>query len=675
MPTPISQLLSRTVYATDGATTVWDFSFSGGYLAQGHVKAYTETTAGARTPITVTPGMLIGQFQLEITPALADGDTLVIYRDTPKDLPLVDFTDESGFSEIALDTNAKQAVFIAAEAADEIALFDVTQAVDAVEQASAFAASASASASLAGAYAGAAEVSAEESAIAASAAAVSAASAAGAAEAAVDTFRADLAAPGGAGLVGYSVSTTYPIKTTGRKLKERISIADKLTTDSPTSAQVVTALQAAIDTGAKRIYISDDYTINAGVALGANQIIDFDGGSLVVDVGTVAANGILYGNAKANIKIIDPIIDCSATSGLRGINLIDCPNGRVVDGYLTKANLSFQAASNAARMGYKARGTIIDCDGFAAPGVYISAANKVGLYDLELFNGLEGVGIYNDARNIKHSGIDSHNHTQDGFVVIAGQHIDYTGCFSYDNGQSGFTTQRQTGADNTKRITYNGCHAYGNAYDGFDLRGANAAAWGSDMLVTATGCISTGNTGTGFFVVFAEGTQLIGCQAYSNLQQNFFIHTSNRVQLTVCRSGSGASAVSSGNSKTGILIFDSGAVTVNGCQSSNSDGATQDYGISFTGSSAYGQVIGGYYDNNTTGPYDLGTNNRLVGAQAETASGIGVFLRSVSYLGIYDEDGVGVPSHTRPKGSAFTRIDGGGGELYISNGGGSWTAH
>lgn len=120
MPTPIDQLLSRTIYETDGTTTDWDFSFSGGYLSPTHVKAYTETPEGARTAIVVSEAMLTGPFTLRITPALADDLELTIYRDTPKDLPLVDFTDESGFSEVSLDTNAKQAVFIAAEAIDII---------------------------------------------------------------------------------------------------------------------------------------------------------------------------------------------------------------------------------------------------------------------------------------------------------------------------------------------------------------------------------------------------------------------------------------------------------------------------------------------------------------------------------------------------------------------------
>jgi hypothetical protein len=145
MATPKEQLLSRTVFDTDGTTTVWDFAFSGGYLDKAHVKAYVETPLGLRTPVEFNPDVaLIGEFQLEIVPALAAGNKLVIFRDTPKNLPLVDFTDESGFSEIALDTNARQAVFIAAEAIDTVNALDVAAAITAAEAAAVAAATAQA---------------------------------------------------------------------------------------------------------------------------------------------------------------------------------------------------------------------------------------------------------------------------------------------------------------------------------------------------------------------------------------------------------------------------------------------------------------------------------------------------------------------------------------------------
>lgn len=154
MATPIQQLLSRSIFATDGVSTIWDFSFSGGYLDRTHIKAYVQPPVGERTDLVLNyDTQLIGPFQLRITPALASGSELHIYRDTPKNLPLVDFTDGAVNSEIALDTNAKQAVFVAAEATDLVNLIKpeeliqlISDADDNAVAAAAGAASASASA-------------------------------------------------------------------------------------------------------------------------------------------------------------------------------------------------------------------------------------------------------------------------------------------------------------------------------------------------------------------------------------------------------------------------------------------------------------------------------------------------------------------------------------------------
>lgn len=253
MATPIEQLLSRTVYNTDGATSVWDFSFSGGYIYPAHVKAYTEAPDGNRTDVTLT---LTGPYQVTISPPLAVGSKLVIYRDTPKDLPLVDFADESGFSETALDTNARQAVFIAAEAADIIALSNFGAAVEAAELAASSASAANIDASSAASSASAAA----SSSLSAGLAAVNAASSAAAAANTVASLQAadgatlvgaddesagtlwstvqgalgwlkakwgDLAASYGASLVGYLPAGTGAVATyVQSKLRERVSVID-----------------------------------------------------------------------------------------------------------------------------------------------------------------------------------------------------------------------------------------------------------------------------------------------------------------------------------------------------------------------------------------------------------------------------------------------------------------
>ena len=135
MPTPKLQLLSRTQYDTDGSTTVWNFNFSGGYILQDHVKAYYDSPLGVRTVVTVTPAMLIGTWQLQITPAIPVGNVLTIYRATPKDNPMVDFTDRGNISEIALDTLARQAIFVAAEASDDTVTANADVAVNAADEA------------------------------------------------------------------------------------------------------------------------------------------------------------------------------------------------------------------------------------------------------------------------------------------------------------------------------------------------------------------------------------------------------------------------------------------------------------------------------------------------------------------------------------------------------------
>lgn len=122
MPTPTEQLLSRTSYAGDGVTTAWNFTFASGYIDQEHVKAYVTDSEGLRTELVLTSANFIGEFQLSVTPPVAVSDILTIYRDTPKDAPLVDFQDGSNITEAALDTLARQAVFVAAEVSDELGL-------------------------------------------------------------------------------------------------------------------------------------------------------------------------------------------------------------------------------------------------------------------------------------------------------------------------------------------------------------------------------------------------------------------------------------------------------------------------------------------------------------------------------------------------------------------------
>ncbi len=77
MAIPIRQLLSQTSYNADGATTVWNFSFAGGYLDQAHVKAYYTAAALVRTEVAMSPSMFVGPFQLSIVPAVPPATVVV----------------------------------------------------------------------------------------------------------------------------------------------------------------------------------------------------------------------------------------------------------------------------------------------------------------------------------------------------------------------------------------------------------------------------------------------------------------------------------------------------------------------------------------------------------------------------------------------------------------------
>jgi hypothetical protein len=120
MPTPTRQLLSQTHYLTDGSTTLWDFSFEGGYLDKDHVEAYSRDAAGRFTYYAVTEASFVTDFRLSISPAVPAGEVLVILRNTPRGLPLVDWKERSTITRTDLNLTAAQAIFIAAETDDRM---------------------------------------------------------------------------------------------------------------------------------------------------------------------------------------------------------------------------------------------------------------------------------------------------------------------------------------------------------------------------------------------------------------------------------------------------------------------------------------------------------------------------------------------------------------------------
>lgn len=111
----ILQLNSINRFLADGVQSVFPFTFAGGYISQAHVKVYVTDEEGVRVFPEIT---FPSAFQVSILPAPATGHVVTVYRDTPKDKPLVEFTDGTALTEAALNLIAQQAVFVAAEFTD-----------------------------------------------------------------------------------------------------------------------------------------------------------------------------------------------------------------------------------------------------------------------------------------------------------------------------------------------------------------------------------------------------------------------------------------------------------------------------------------------------------------------------------------------------------------------------
>lgn len=117
----------------DGTTTVWSFSFAGArpdanngteaYLEADDVRVATVAISAngeeTRTPLNFVLGP--GPAQVTVTPAVANGQAFVIYRETDSDSPVADFTDFASISEQDLDSGFRQTLFVVQESSDRVA--------------------------------------------------------------------------------------------------------------------------------------------------------------------------------------------------------------------------------------------------------------------------------------------------------------------------------------------------------------------------------------------------------------------------------------------------------------------------------------------------------------------------------------------------------------------------
>lgn len=130
MSTLLEQLYSKNVWQADGSQTTWNFTFAGPvspsltYLSRDHVLAYYEDGSGNRHDYVFQDADWLGDYQLNVVPAPPAGLKFVIYRQTPRIRPIADYADGAAVSEPSLDTNSRQAVYLAQEALDSLGLND-----------------------------------------------------------------------------------------------------------------------------------------------------------------------------------------------------------------------------------------------------------------------------------------------------------------------------------------------------------------------------------------------------------------------------------------------------------------------------------------------------------------------------------------------------------------------
>ena len=122
---------SMQEYPGTGTNGPFEFNFAGGYIDPSHVKAYWYDPVTAMTiPQTLT---FVGPNQVKTADVIPTGHFLVVYRDTPKDRPLVDYSEGAVMDEANLDKSNDQNVFIAAEMLDRFDAVNATSS-DAIER-------------------------------------------------------------------------------------------------------------------------------------------------------------------------------------------------------------------------------------------------------------------------------------------------------------------------------------------------------------------------------------------------------------------------------------------------------------------------------------------------------------------------------------------------------------
>ncbi|MEJ1593534.1 phage tail fiber protein [Escherichia coli] len=279
---------SMNRFQCDGVANVFAISYAGvapGYLDRSHLKFYIINAAdGVKTDPAVVPS---GAFQsdthikLEQTPGVPypTGKWVVIYRDTPKSQPIVDFTDGAVINEQNLDTSMEQAVYVAAEMTDrfEEILGSNYEVIDRAAEALSTANTALASAAAANVTAG------------------NAVSSAGAAEdtaaAAVDSAAAANTTAGNAVSTANAATTTAnTAKATADGLAASIATANTNASNAVDTANTALTTANGIDAKAQQALDASDGRYNGAITVFSGAGDEWDAGS-TAKKGTRAAPG------------------------------------------------------------------------------------------------------------------------------------------------------------------------------------------------------------------------------------------------------------------------------------------------------------------------------------------------------------------------------------------------
>lgn len=118
-------------WEADGVRTQYDIAFDGGYIRQSDVVAFSvlvDPSTGLTSDRQIHALTFLSESEdpetqwktasVEITPAVAAGRRVVIFRSTEKSVPLVDYTNGSILTEKNLDLANEQAIFAIAEIMD-----------------------------------------------------------------------------------------------------------------------------------------------------------------------------------------------------------------------------------------------------------------------------------------------------------------------------------------------------------------------------------------------------------------------------------------------------------------------------------------------------------------------------------------------------------------------------